>query len=189
MATKKINKRNINSLLTTQNKKQKIYVQGDYELNIDEVFKESKIDIVISDYFQMFNQLGGAGEKVDTEFINGSSMLLMALIIREFSDIGVIPAGSNAREIYPIARNIYDIGKVSKDSLGMMGEIMQSFDVEQVERVFHKVNEMQKNLKSQLGKYALERTLQQVADEQNEPDEDLEIEEEKEVNADGEGQV
>lgn len=155
--SKKITKTNLASMIKAQNKTRTITVQGDHDLKIEEIFSESKIDSLIADYLDMFEQ-AGANMEMTQDLIEGSSMLIFALIIREFTDIGVIPKGSNVQEIYPVARAIYDLGKVSKESQGLMAEIIDAFDKSQIERVFDKLAQMTDNVNEQITRLAIAKS-------------------------------
>lgn len=155
--SKKLNKTSLASMIKNQNKTRTITVRGDHDLKIEEIFLESKIDSLIADYLEMFEQ-ASLHKEMTQDLIEGSSMLVFALIIREFTDIGVIPQGSNIQEIYPVAKAIYDLGKVSKESQGLMAEIIDAFDKSQIERVFDKLSQMTDKVHEQVTRLAIAKS-------------------------------
>lgn len=148
--SKKLTAATINKLNKELDKKKTIYVMGDNEVNIDLVFKESKIDKVVFDYLSMFEEVNKNNE-FDEEFIRGTLAILNTFILREFSDVPMIPKDRNVQKLIQISEALYNTG--------IMEEVMVAFDQEQLNKVFNKLQAGSKRVGELMGEYAIKEAL------------------------------
>lgn len=140
----------INNAAKYKDKKKTVYVLGDKEVVIDIAFKESKIDKVIFDYLYMFEE-ASRGNQIDEEFIRGTGAILQTLILREFSNVPVIPKDRNITKIIEVAQVLYDTG--------ILEEVISSFDESELNKVYDKLARYSNRLGKLIGEYAVSSSL------------------------------
>ena len=86
-----------------------ITVLDEYKVNISLTFKESKIDKVIFDYLNLFEEASRSGS-INEDFIRGTGAILQTLILREFSDVPMIPKQRDLGKLIQVANVLYDTG-------------------------------------------------------------------------------
>lgn len=128
---KKLTAATINKLNKELDIKKTVYILGDNEVNIDIVFKKSKIDKVVSDYLSLFEEVHKEKE-IDEDFIRGSVVILNTFILREFSDVPMIPKDRDMKKLIQVSEALYDTG--------IMEEIIASFDEEELGKVYKQID-------------------------------------------------
>lgn len=169
--SKKLTSTTIKRLLKEQNTKTKISVlDGEYEVVIDDVFEEGKIDKVIFDYLSMFAKVAQieGEENVDEEFIAGTGPLLGTLILREFSDLrSAIPKGNDPEKIMEMAQVLYGLGRVDENSVGLQIEVLQKMDQNQIARIYKKLEKSSDVVAKFAAEQVAEKTLEFEKREEN----------------------
>ncbi|MNH66530.1 hypothetical protein D3C73_185630 [compost metagenome] len=156
--SKKLTSATINKLNKELDKKKTIYILGEYEVNINLVFNESKIDKVVFDYLSMFEEVNKNNE-FDEEFIRGTLAILNTFILREFSDVPMIPSDRNVQKLIQVSKALYNTG--------IMEEVMVAFDQEQLNKVFEKLQTGSKRVGELMGEYAIKDALNSGDDIEN----------------------
>ncbi|MGM1044886.1 MAG: hypothetical protein ACQEXX_01930 [Bacillota bacterium] len=154
--SKKLSTATINKLNKELAKKKKIYILGEHEVTIDLVFMESKIDKVIFDYLSLFEE-ASKGNAIDEDFIRGTGAILHTLILREFSDVPMIPKERNLKKIIKVTEVLYNTG--------IMEEVISSFATDEVKKVYNKLDQNSKRVGQILGEFAISSTLSQGVNE------------------------
>ncbi|MBT2759845.1 hypothetical protein [Paenibacillus sp. ISL-20] len=126
-----------------------------FEVKINTVFKESKVDKVIFDYFCLFEDASRNGD-IDEDFIRGMGGILHTLILREFSDVPSIPTQRDLKKVIQIATVLYDTG--------IMEAVMAEFDELELKKVYNKLEKNSKRVGAILGEFALSSTLSEGAE-------------------------
>lgn len=121
-----------------------------YEVKINTIFKESKIDKVIFDYLSLFQEASKNGE-IDEDFIRGTGAILHTLILREFSDVPMIPKQRDLNKILQVATVLYDTG--------VMDAVISEFEESELKKVYSKLENNSKRVGEILGEYALSSSL------------------------------
>lgn len=121
-----------------------------YEVTIVRHFKESKIDKVIFDYLSMFEE-ASRGNAIDEEFIRGTGAILQTLILREFSNVPMIPKGRKIPKIIEVAQVLYNTG--------ILPAVINSFDESELKKVYDKLANNSDRLGKLLGEYAVSSSL------------------------------
>lgn len=140
----------INKAAKIIDKKKTVYVLGDKEVMIDISFKESKIDKVIFNYLSMFEE-ASRGNQIDEEFIRGTGAILQTLILREFSNVPMIPKDRNVMKFIEVARVLYDTG--------ILEEVISSFDELELNKIYDKLAKNSQRLGKLIGEYAVSSSL------------------------------
>ncbi|OZB98020.1 hypothetical protein [Paenibacillus sp. XY044] len=140
----------INNAAKSKDKKKTVYVLGDKEVVIDIAFKESKIDTVIFDYLSMFEEVS-RGNQIDDEFIRGTGAILQTLILREFSNVPMIPKDRNVAKFIEVAKVLYDTG--------ILEEVINSYEESELNKVYDKLAKNSNRLGKLIGEYAISSSL------------------------------
>lgn len=148
----------IHKLNKELDKKKTILVLGEHEVKIDLVFKDSKIDKIVFDYLSLFEEVNKDGT-LDEEFIRGTLAILNTFILRDFSDVPMIPKDRNVKKLIQVSEALYDTG--------IMEEVMMAFDQEQLNKVFAKLSAAGKRVGEIMGEYAIKSTLQRGEELEN----------------------
>ncbi|MDH6671995.1 uncharacterized membrane protein YoaT (DUF817 family) [Paenibacillus sp. LBL] len=121
-----------------------------YEVNIQQVFRESRVEAVVIQYLALLQELKKRTDLNDM-LIAGTVGLLNSLIIKEFTSIP-----------YPQCKSIEDHIKVSHVLLdtGIMNEIFDSFIPEELRKIEDKFKSTNQNLGEILGELALSSSLE-----------------------------
>lgn len=127
-----------------------------FEVRINTIFKESKIDKVIFDYLTLFQEANKNGD-FDEDFIRGTGAILHTLILREFSDVPVIPKERDLNKILQVATVLYDTG--------VMEAVMSELDESELKRVYSKLENNSKRIGEFLGEHALSSALSEGGSE------------------------
>ena len=135
-----------------------VTVLNEYEVRIQEEVRESQLDKVIFDYLNLFEQASKTGE-MDDEFIRGMGPLLHTLMIREFTDIPGIPHGNTVEELLPYAIALYDAGIKKPGDVGLMAEILNHFDSENMKRIYDKLARSGEQIGQTLGEEVIRKSL------------------------------
>lgn len=134
--------------------KRTIYVLGDQEVIINNTFKDSSIDKIVVDYLSIFESTN-KDNSVDDEILRGLVSLLPVLILREFSNVPMIPkTNSDIKKLISIAYILYDTG--------ILEEVLNAFDQEQVQKVYTKLDVASKRVGEVMSELAIKSTLSQT---------------------------
>lgn len=154
--TKKLSVAAINKANGALDNKKMITVLGEYKVNINLTFKESKIDNVIFDYLTLFQEASKSGD-IDEDFIRGIGAILHTLILREFSDVPMIPKERDLNKLLQVATVLYDTG--------VMEAVMSELDESELKRVYSKLENNSKRVGKFIGEYALSSALSEGGNE------------------------
>lgn len=102
------------------------------------------------DYLTLFEE-ARKNREIDEDFIRGTGAILHTLILREFSDVPMIPASRDVKEIIKVAKVLYDTG--------IMSEVITAFNESEIKKVYSKLETNSKRVGEILGEYALSSTL------------------------------
>lgn len=108
MARKKLTASSLNKLNSSLNQQTTITVCGDYEIQIDTIFRESKIQKLVIDYLTILQNLHKL-EKVTEETIINSISLVNVLIIKYFSN-APIPDIDDLGKLIQVSDTLLDLG-------------------------------------------------------------------------------
>lgn len=147
LTTAKINK--INKEL---DQKRKIYILQDHdEVNISVIFKDTTVDKLILDYLSVLETVSKSSELTD-DMIRGTIGVLNLLILREFSDVPMIPKTTNdIQKLIDVTYVLYNTG--------ILEAVMDQFDPEQIKKVHEKLEKVSKRAGELLGEMAVRTTL------------------------------
>ncbi|GAB6930085.1 hypothetical protein JCM10914A_40680 [Paenibacillus sp. JCM 10914] len=125
-------------------------LNNSYEVNIQQVFRESRVEAVVIQYLALLQELKNRTDLNDM-LIAGTIGLLNSLIIKEFTSIP-----------YPQCKSIEDHIKVSHVLLdtGIMNEVFNAFNPEELQKIEEKFKSTNQNLGEILGELALTSSLE-----------------------------
>ncbi|MFB4327361.1 hypothetical protein [Paenibacillus sp. CR_12] len=148
--TKKLTAQALKKLEGELNTNKTISILNDtYEVNIQQVFRESHVEAVVIQYLALLQELKNRSDLNDM-LIAGTIGLLNSLIIKEFTNIP-----------YPQCKSIEDHIRVSYVLLdtGIMNEVFDSFIPEELRKIEDKFKSTNQNLGEILGELALASSL------------------------------
>ncbi|MBX4152348.1 hypothetical protein, partial [Paenibacillus lautus] len=105
---------------------------------------------VIFDYLTLFQEANKNGD-FDEDFIRGTGAILHTLILREFSDVPMIPKERDLKKLLRVATVLYDTG--------VMEAVMSKLDESELKRVYSKLEINSKRAGEFIGEYALSSAL------------------------------
>lgn len=131
--------------------KRTIYILGDQEVVINNTFKDSSIDKIVVDYLSIF-ETANKDNNIDDEILRGLASLLPVLMLREFSNVPMIPKNNDdIKKLISIAFILYDTG--------ILEEVLNAFDQEQVQKVYTKLEASSKRVGEVMGELAIKSSL------------------------------
>ncbi|QWU14442.1 hypothetical protein SAMN04487895_101754 [Paenibacillus sophorae] len=150
---KKLTAATMNKMIKELDKKKKIYILDDHEVNIDITFKDSSINSIIVDYLTIFEKVQKKETDVtEDELLKAMDGVLGALLLREFSDVPLIPKDiSDIRKIINITNALLNTK--------IMENILPQFDPKEIERVKEKIELASKNIGQFMGEYAVKMAI------------------------------
>lgn len=133
-------------------KKRKIYILEDNdEVDINVKFKETVINRIVMEYITILERISRT-EQLDNELVIGSIGLLNLFMLREFSNVPMIPKTSeDLQENIEIADALYNCG--------IMDAVLEQFDVVEKQKVYDKLNKVSTETGKFLGEAALKEAL------------------------------
>ncbi|WP_342422359.1 hypothetical protein [Paenibacillus sp. FSL E2-0178] len=142
----------INKLNREMDKKRKIYILEDNdEVDINVKFKETVINRIVMEYITILERISRT-EQLDNELVIGSIGLLNLFMLREFSNVPMIPKTSeDLQENIEIADALYNCG--------IMDAVLEQFDVVEKQKVYDKLNKVSTETGKFLGEAALKEAL------------------------------
>lgn len=143
----------INKLNKALDKKRKIHILEDNdEVNISVEFKESLVEKVIMDYISILEKINAAPVITD-ELLRGTAGILHLFILREFSDVPMIPkTNDDIQKLVDVTHALYDTG--------IMEAVIEGFDHEQVKKVYSKLDASSKRAGELMGELAFKQTFE-----------------------------
>lgn len=142
----------INKLNREFDKKKKIYILADNdEVDISVKFKESTINEIVMEYLEVIGKLSQV-DNLDNKKVMGTLGVLNLLILREFSNVPMIPKDTS---------NIYDTIDITLALLdcGVMEAVIKEFDEVEIKKVYDKLEEMGKAMSNPLVEAAIKSAL------------------------------
>lgn len=152
---KKLTAAALNKLNNDISKRKEITILGEYKINIDTHFKDSKIDKIVFDYLSLFEETHKNNE-IDEEFIRGTMAIFHTFVLREFSDVPSIPKDRNVQKLIQVANALYDTG--------IMEAVLSEFDQDQLQKVYKKLEVISKRTGEITAQYALSVALNSERD-------------------------
>lgn len=142
----------INKLNKNLDEKRKIYILEDNdEVTINIKFKETVINRIVMEYITVLQRVS-TSDQLDNDLVIGSIGLLNLFILREFSDVPMIPKTSeNLQKNIEIADALYNCG--------IMDAVLEQFDKDEKQKVYHKLNKVSAESGKFLGEAALKASL------------------------------
>ncbi|OMD71218.1 hypothetical protein [Paenibacillus odorifer] len=151
----------INKLNKALDKKRKIYILEDNdEVNISVEFKESLVEKVIMDYISILEKINSAPVITD-ELLRGTAGILHLFILREFSDVPMIPkTNDDIQKLVDVTHALYDTG--------IMEAVIEGFNHEQVQKVYSKLDASSKRAGELMGELVVKQTIENTQEEKRE---------------------
>jgi hypothetical protein len=144
----------INKINKELDKKRKIYILEDNdEVTISVKFKETIINRIVMEYLTVLERTGKT-EELDNNLIMGAIGLLNMFMLREFSDVPMIPKTSeDLRKNIDVAQALYNTG--------IMDAVLEQFDEAEKQKVFDKLNVVSVEIGKQLGEAAIKTAFKE----------------------------
>jgi hypothetical protein len=148
----KLSAAKINKLNREMDKKRKIYILEDNdEVDISIKFKETVINRIVMEYLTVLERVGRT-EKLDNELVIGSIGLLNLFMLREFSNVPMIPKTSeDMQKNIDVADALYNCG--------IMDAVLEQFDKDEKQKVYDKLNKVSAESGKFLGEAALKAAI------------------------------
>ena len=105
---------------------------------------------MIFDYISLFEEASRNGS-INEDFIRGTGAILHTLILREFSDVPMIPKQRDLEKLIQITNVLYDTG--------IMEAVISAFNESELKKVYSKLETNSKRVGEILGEFALSSTL------------------------------
>lgn len=147
--SKKLTASSLNKLNSSLNQQKTITVCGDYEIQIDTIFRESKIQKLLIDYLTILQNLRKLDNVTDKTIINSIS-LVNTLIIRYFSN-APIPDIDNLVKLIQVSDALLD--------LGIMKSCFEHFPQSEIEKVKDALDRVSKESGRLMGEMAAKMSL------------------------------
>jgi hypothetical protein len=142
----------INKLNKSLDEKRKIYILEDNdEVIINIKFKETVINRIVMEYLTVLQRVS-TSDQLDNDLVIGSIGLLNLFILREFSDVPMIPKNSE-----DLQKNIDVVDALY--NVGIMDAVLEQFDTNEKQKVYDKLNKVSAESGKFLGEAALKETF------------------------------
>lgn len=156
----KLSAAKINKLNKDMDKKRKIYILEDNdEVDINIKFKETVINRIVMEYVSVLERVGRE-EKLDNDLVIASIGLLNLFMLREFSNVPMIPKTSE-----DLQKNI-DIADALYNS-GIMDAVLEQFDEKEKQKVYDKLEMASKRGGELLGELAIKSSVSHQEEKPN----------------------
>ncbi|MEK4006336.1 hypothetical protein [Paenibacillus sp. FSL H3-0333] len=148
----KLSTAKINKLNKSLDQKRKIYILEDNdEVLINIKFKETVINRIVMEYLTVLQRVS-TSDQLDNDLVIGSIGLLNLFMLREFSDVPMIPKNSE-----DLQKNIDVVDALY--NVGIMDAVMEQFDMNEKQKVYDKLNKVSAESGKFLGEAAFKEAF------------------------------
>lgn len=155
---KKLTASELNKLSAKFNNKTTIRIlDGEFEVSINDVFRDTDIDNVVLNYLTVLQEVHRK-EQITDELLKDTVSLLNTFVLREFTDLP-IPKKNDITSLIRVTKNLMDNG--------ITNEVLNHFPAEQLIKVEAKLKEAQKDIGKVMGDLALTSTVKSGAENEN----------------------
>lgn len=147
---KKLTASELNKLSAKFNNKTTIRIlDGEFEVAINDVFRDTDIDNVVLNYLTVLQEVNRK-EQITDELLKDTVSLLNTFVLREFTDLP-IPKKNDITSLIKVTKNLMDNG--------ITNEVLNHFPADQLIKVETKLKEAQKGIGKVMGDLALTSTV------------------------------
>lgn len=151
---------NINKLASKFNEKRTVYIginNEEYEVTLDENFRETKVQQVYVDYIKCLHNMRTM-EGIDEEALLNSDLLLDTLVLKHFTNLPIPNVDGDVSKLFIIAKNLADLG-ITKE---LLGGGKNSFDKENIELVREQAKKVMSNIGQMVSELSLGAELEKL---------------------------
>lgn len=155
---KKLTASELNKLSAKFNNKTTIRIlDGEFEVAINDVFRDTDIDNVVLNYLTVLQEVNRK-EQITDELLKDTVSLLNTFVLREFTDLP-IPKKNDIASLIKVTKNLMDNG--------ITNEVLNHFPIEQLAKVEIKLKQAQKGIGKVMGDLALTSTVKSGANNED----------------------